>query len=632
MCGFFGIVSGGTIDLDLFNASTAILGHRGPDNQGIFDLDIDDRHVALGHRRLSIIDLNPQSHQPFHDCLGNYTIVFNGEVYNYKEIRNELIKLEVNFATDSDTEVVLAAYKFWGEKCVDRFIGMFAFIILDKRSGEVIPFRDRAGVKPLYYGRIGADFFFASELKAISTYYKGRLSISRDVTAAFLKRGWIGSPHSIFSEVLKLPPGCFLKYCRGEENSSPIQYWSALDQFRKPLFNGTHQEAKVELERLLNSACNYRMIADRPVGVFLSGGYDSTTVTALIQKSQSERLRTFSIGFENEEFNEAPYAKSVAEYLNTNHHELIVTEKDAFAALDRIPFFYDEPFGDSSAIPTMLVSQLASKDVKVALSADGGDEVFGGYTRYHSRYPEIEAIRWLKKVHLDKIARPLSSVFNVGDNPQKLVRQEKLLNGLNSSYFDHNLLRLRIEPIHFSDRELDKLMLGDVAQIKSNYDSLVDLSHSSDLRYMRAMEYQTTMVDDILVKVDRASMSYSLESREPLLDHRLIEFSARLPDNYLHGGHYPKRILRDVCHDLVPRKLVDRPKKGFAIPTESWMKGILKDRLLSFSSEEFIRNQGIFDPKSISIFIDNYLKGFDTNHERPWIFLMFQMWYNRWVS
>ncbi|MEM9919742.1 MAG: asparagine synthase (glutamine-hydrolyzing) [Bacteroidota bacterium] len=613
---------------------TEVLHHRGPDDSGSYFTDVPLAQLGFGHRRLSIIDLSRLGHQPMVSEDGNHRIVYNGEVYNFKEIRVELEKRGHRFRSNSDTEVILKSYIEWGTAGFDRFIGMFALCIYDQSKEKLILLRDRAGVKPLYYSWEDGLFLFSSELKCFHQHNGWKKEIDTNGVSLFLKHGWIPAPHTIFKKTYKLKPGHFLELNLRTKDLKEHKYWDVFDYYNKPRLDLSLDEALSHTHELLKSASEYRMVSDTPVGVFLSGGYDSSTVAALLQSDRTERLKTFAIGFDEKEFDEAPYAKQVANHLGTDHTELYCSQEEALQLFDRLPLYYDEPFGDSSAIPTMLVSQLASQHVKVALSADGGDEVFAGYTRYFSDASVFE------KIH--KIPKPIRQLYGhtlsgklaplLASNTYKEILYQKFdavigLENVKTSY------RYRVEPIHFSDRELNRLILGQKGKAYGHtfYDDMHLLSTDLDkIRFMTALEYKTTMVDDILVKVDRATMSYSLESREPLLDHRLIEFSSRLPRHILCHRDIPKYLIREICHRYIPREIMERPKRGFAIPTRQWLNDRLKKHVDHYFSDSFIRQQGIFHVDETNKMLRDFYDGTDNNPERLWIFLMFQIWFDKW--
>lgn len=632
MCGIIGGITSKAFNTSELDRSINALYHRGPDNYGKWVNNIGDSVIFLAHTRLSIIDLSESGNQPIVLKTPNFVIVFNGEIYNYRHIREILTGKGHEFTTSTDTEVVLRSWIEWREKCFEHFIGMFAFSIFDEENNKLIIARDRAGVKPLYYYLSDESFYFSSELKSFRQFddFEKSVQLNIESVMSFLKRGWIGAPNSIYNNTYKLIPGHYLEVDVSTLELKDFIYWNPEKYVSLPETKISYIEALEETERLLYDAASLRMVSDVPVGVFLSGGYDSSTITALLQKESTTPLKTFSIGFEVERFNEAPYAREVAEILGTDHHEMICTEQQALEMVERIPLYYDEPFGDSSAIPTMLVSQLAAKHVKVALSADGGDEVFGGYGRYYEHFGDIQRLLRLKQLGLAGFSKLILPKFIGKDTPLEKIRIEKMLIGL-SAKNRNDVFRARIEANQFSDEELIAIV-GKYNKQQTYYDRTDGIKTQSSLKYMRCVEFQTTMVDDILTKVDRASMSYSIESREPMLDHRLWEWAARLPDDYLHGGRYPKRIIRDICHKYLPQQLMNRPKKGFAIPTQSWLSGPLKSLYNHYSSESFLKQQGLFSLSEINRFKMDYQSGRDKDHERVWIFLMFQMWWDKWMK
>jgi len=612
---------------------TNTLFHRGPDNEGTVIIN-GPYQIGLGHRRLSIIDLSNCGNQPMHDETGNYTIIFNGEIYNFQEIKIELQSIGFKFHSTSDTEVVLKAYMKWGMEAVQKFIGMFAFTIYDKIKNKVIFCRDRAGVKPFYYSILPDIILFGSELKSLMAHPSFQKKIDINSLSSFFRRGWIAAPYSVFESTFKLKPGHYLEINLKNRKYKEYCYWDVHSFYNMDELKISFDQAKEQLHDLLRSACEYRMVADTEVGIFLSGGFDSSTVAAILQMNRSQKLNTFSIGFEDEQFNEAPYAKAVAAHLGTNHHELICTANDALGIIPNLPFNYDEPFADSSAIPTMLVSKLASSKVKVCLSADGGDEIFGGYPRYYSKLNDFHKVKGIPVFFKQALGNLLALLINFrqSKNPQQKIRAEKLLSIL--KHRDHSqIFRYRSEPIHFSNHEISKLLKEKNLDLslKTFYDDVHVRDGIDPAMFMMASEYKTTMVDDILVKVDRATMAYSLEGREPLLDHRLVEFAARLNRNFHYKNNSPKSLLKEICYKYIPRQLMDRPKKGFAIPTNKWLHNELKDMVMEYSRESYLKNQNIFDEIRCRQMIHNYYRGYDKNGERIWFFLMFQTWFNKWM-
>ena len=562
--------------------------HRGPDFQGVKVFP--EQSCLLGHARLSIIDLSEAANQPME--YNQFVIVFNGEVYNFREIRQELVGLGHQFLLDSDTEVVIHAYAEWGKNCVSRFIGMFAFAILDKQRKKVFIARDRAGVKPLYYYLHNGLLLFGSELKCFYPHPDFQKDIRKDAVALYLKYGYVPAPYAIYEHSWKLKPGHLLEYDIAKQEMTISKYWDVMDYYQRPRLTLDYGEAKTELERILTSAFNYRMVADVPVGVFLSGGYDSALLTTLLQKDRTERLKTFTIGFEDKKWDETPAARQLAERLGTDHTEYICTKDDCKAIIPELPCFFDEPFADNSAVPTILVSKLARKQVKVALSADGGDETFAGYNRYAGLYQVKRILQMMKGIKSKKLA-------TVG------------LGVANSLTPKYSFLHLR---------ELSKL------DVPRNEYLLSEHSFDDPISVATAMDYVNYMADDILVKVDRATMSVSLEGRDPLLDHRIIEFAAQLPIQYKFDHGNKKRIYKDILYQYVPKEMMERPKTGFMMPVDDWLRGelkyLLEENLNDSLDSEFFNVKSVLKVKDL--FYKNKLR-----HENKiiWRILAFQLWY-----
>lgn len=634
MCGITGFIDYScNSNLEILSKMTNSLLHRGPDSAGTV-ITNGQCQIGLGHRRLSIIDLSNCGSQPMTDETGNYSIVFNGEVYNFKEIKTELQTFGFKFRSTSDTEVILSAYIKWGIHAVGKFIGMFAFTIYDKINNKVIFCRDRTGVKPFYYAVLPHIILFGSELKSLMAHPSFEKKIDFNALGSFFRRGWIAAPHTIFESTYKLKPGHYVEINLNNREFVGHCYWDVHDYYKLDELEMSFDEAKEHVHGLLKSACEYRMVADTEVGIFLSGGFDSSTVAAILQNGRTKKLNTFCIGFEEERFNEAPYAKAIAAHLGTNHHEVICSANDALELIPNLPFHYDEPFADSSAIPTMLVSKLASSKVKVCLSADGGDEVFGGYSKYYSKMSDFERVKAIPNF----IKKPLSNVLNIFTNfvnskdPLYQIRIEKLQSILRHKDLIQ-MYRYRSEPIYFSNKEIGKFFKEKEIDflVKSFYDNIELRKGIDPAMFMMGVDYKTTLVDDLLVKVDRATMAYSLEGREPLLDHRLIEFCARLNRSFHYKNGQSKSLLKEICYEYLPKYLIDRPKKGFSIPTDQWLKNDLKDTVMECANEQFLTQQNIFNVKSCSRMLENYYKGFDKNGERIWFFLMFQIWYKKWM-
>jgi len=529
--------------------------YGGPDDCGSYVYEDPNCKIALGHRRLSIIDVSINGHQPMKSADENVVIIFNGEMYNYEEVRTQLSNSGVTFKTHSDTEVIIEAYNKWGIHSINMFTGMFAFLLLDKKQNLLYAVRDRAGVKPLYYYKNDELILFGSELKSFHSHPGFKKELNNDALALYLQFGYIPAPHCIFKNAAKVLPGHYLKINLQNGDIDDTPYWDAVDKYKQPLTTLPLPEIIKKTEKLLVSACNYRMVADVPVGVFLSGGYDSSLVTALLQKDRTEKIKTFSIGFNEEKFNEAPFAKKVATHLGTDHTEYYCTQQDALEILPQLPEIYDEPFGDSSAIPTTLVSKLARKSVKVALSADGGDEVFGGYEKY-------SVIIKLKKI-LNTFPGPLQKLSGTileSLNPESLFAGSAK-NNVNKkvSKFSRILQSgnmadvLYWYSINFTQKQLETILKKPFKKLKTNFDKASDFNKvNDDINTMLAIDYITYLPDDILTKVDRATMSVSLEGRDPLLDHCLLEWMAQIPGAHKINNGIKKYILKEIVHTYIP--------------------------------------------------------------------------------
>ena len=620
MCGICGYI-GRHLSEDTGMQMVQTMRHRGPDNQSVRIYA--DHHCLLGHARLSIIDLSETANQPME--FGQYAIVFNVEVYNYREIRAELSRLGHVFLRQSDTEVVLHAYQEWGIHCLDRFIGMFAFAILDKQENKLFLARDRAGVKPLYYYQHDQTFMFASETKAFYPHPDYTRVIAKESVALYFKYGYVPAPHSIFQDTHQLLPGHWMVYDISTHQLKTGKYWDVLSLYQQPLLDIGYDEAKTELEKILQSAFEYRMVADVPVGVFLSGGYDSALLTALLQKDRTEKLRTFTIGFEDEKWNEAPAAKALADYLHTDHTEYVCTQEDCKRIIPEIPHFYDEPFADNSAVPTILVSRLARKDVKVALSADGGDETFCGYNRYTGLYGVLKVLRMMDAVRSPLLSKTVGALSRLAPAYSFYHEKGEYLARLLDTP-QNQRIALTAEGGAFST-----LMQSVYSQICNipypDSPFLLDQTLYHDpLSVAMAMDYVNYMPNDILVKVDRAAMSVSLEGRDPLLDHRIVEFAARLPIAYKFKDGQKKRIYKDILYQYVPREMMERPKTGFMMPVDKWLQNDLK-YLLEDNLNEKTLSREFFHVENVLKIKDLYYQE-RLGHENKviWRLLMFQMW------
>lgn len=650
MCGVAGLWSPkGMNGADLRNIAQSMarsLTYRGPDDGGVWVQE--SAGIALGHRRLSILDLSAEGHQPMVSSGLRYVISYNGEVYNSAELRQELESAGFRFRGHSDTEVMLAAFEAWGiPEALRRFIGMFAFALWDQQRRELHLVRDRLGIKPLYYGWVGGRLLFGSELKALRACPGFDAPIDRGALALYLRHSYIPAPYSIYRGVFKLLAGRLLtiteeqlarKIPTAELAEGAQVYWSARQVATEGLnrtFAGSDTEATGHLETVLRDAVRLRMMADVPLGALLSGGVDSSTVVALMQAQSSRPIKTFSIGFYEDKYNEAGYAARVARHLGTDHTELYVTPEEAQAVIPSLPQMFDEPFADSSQIPTYLVSRLARTAVTVSLSGDGGDELFAGYDRYFrtlavwskvSRLPAAgrRALAAALMRSPDSLLRLLASVARataLADalSPDRLRKLGAMVSSSTAEALYFEFLSHWREPskVVIGAEEPDHF-LGRSANWKIS-ERLIDNMCFADL--------SSYLPDDILTKVDRASMAVSLEARVPILDHRVVEFAARLPLHMKVRDGQSKWLLRQVLYRYVPPELLDRPKMGFGVPIDEWLRGPLRDWAEDLLSEERLRREGFFNPAPIRAKWQEHLSGRRRWHYYLWDVLMFQSWW-----
>jgi asparagine synthase (glutamine-hydrolysing) len=632
MCGITGFFDHqSNTSSEIIEKMTNTMVHRGPDGGSTILLDSNNVKIGLGHRRLAIIDLTDHGKQPMQ--FQHLWITFNGEIYNYKELKSELELLGHSFSSQSDTEMILHAFMEWREKCLDKFIGMFAFVIVDQSTGKVFAARDRAGVKPLVFYKKKDLLLFGSELKTFHQHPRFEKELDSSAIALFLQYGNIPAPHSIFKDCFKLLPGHYLTYDLTNQGLEIKKYWDVYDAYNQPKLELSFEEAKKETTTILQKAFDYRMVADVPVGVFLSGGYDSVSVTALLQKDRTEKLKTFTIAVPDIGLNEAPYAADVAKNLGTDHTEINCTQQEAIELIPQLPHFYDEPFGDSSAIPTTLVSLMARKHVTVALSADGGDELFAGYNRYDYLMRHGSKIANMPKLARKTIAQTmellpadkipvLKNKYNFHNRYEKLKgilrdpSPEKIMQSLSQQY---DLAQLKT------------VLKAPFKELETAYESTaLRKEFYTPLSYMMAIDYTTYMVDDILQKVDRATMTASLEGREPFMDQHIIEWAAQLPDNFKYHNGIKKYILKEIVHDYVPKSLMDRPKMGFAIPIADWLRNDLRDLLESYLSEDRIRKEGLLNWDYVADLKSKFLHGRKEYDLKIWYLLMFEMWMEKW--
>ena len=616
------------------------IAHRGPD-AGTTWID-PEADLAFGHRRLSIVDLSPAGAQPMASSCGRFVLSYNGEVYNANELRPELENMGRRFRGHSDTEVIVEGIAAWGlRSTITRLIGMFALALWDRRDRVLYLVRDRLGIKPLYWADFDGSFIFGSELKALRAEPSWSAEIDPNALAAYLRFGYVPAPRTIYRRVQKLLPGTILQLS-GDESPRFDTYWSLEDvarQGQRSRFHGTEEEAVEALDELLRDAVKRRMVADVPLGAFLSGGIDSSSVVALMQAQSSRPVRTFSIGFDEVGFDEGKHAAAVAKHLGTEHQELYVSPKHALDVIPQLPDMYDEPFADSSEIPTYLVSKMTRQHVTVALSGDGGDELFAGYTRYFRASGLWRAI--------DATPQPLRTVAANGLRalspatwsalgewiPEKQRpaqfgdKMHKLANVLagepEASAFYRQVVSLWVDPEHLLPRCEEIPGPLEDPKVRTIVPDFVER--------MQYLDMLTYLPDDILTKVDRASMAVSLEARVPLLDHRVVAFSWSLPPAMKAGNGAGKRLLRRVLIRYVPRQLIERPKMGFAVPLNDWLRVQLRDWAEDLLSERRLYAEGMFNPTVVRRYWREHVEGVHDWAAPLWGVLMFQAWRERWL-
>lgn len=631
MCGFAGFFEfapnrSRDATVQLINELTSRLTHRGPDDHGHWVNE--SGTVALGHRRLSILDTSQHGHQPMTSPCGRFVLAYNGEVYNHLELRRELLSGGGTFRGQSDTETIVAAFSKWGvAETVKRCIGMFAMAVWDRDDQSLTLIRDRLGIKPLYYGVNNGCLLFGSELKALRVHPAFDAELNRGAVARFLQHSYVPTPHTIYASFRKLPAGCSLtipvarKISSNTELPSVDVWWDAKSVARNARsgpFTGSREAAVQRLDDVLTDAVRQRMLSDVPLGAFLSGGIDSSLVCAMMQKQSDRPVRTFTIGFEEAGYNEADHAKRVAEHLGTDHTEYYVTSNVARDVIPRLPEMYDEPFSDSSQIPTFLVSQLARQHVTVALSGDGGDELFGGYNRYfHLRD------RWkqVTRIPCRKLVSKLLALFghlSSGRWKDRFSYRAKLL-GMSSAGSLYQNANLHWQPD--SNVVLNREHAGSTYW---NQDSW--LRTENEIEEWMWLDSVTYLPDDILTKVDRASMAVSLEVRVPVIDHRVFELAWSLPFEWKVSGDTGKSILQDVLSRYVPRAMFERPKMGFGVPVGEWLRGPLRDWSESLLDERRLRDQGLLNPEPIRRKWAEHLSGVTDWHYHLWDVLMLQAW------
>lgn len=636
IAGFWDFNFKGNYDFDstIVNMRDA-LAYGGPDDFGVYADK--EKGVALGHRRLSIIDLSDRGHQPMSNNDKSLWITYNGEVYNFREIRQELESKGYEFISNSDTEIILKAYEEWGMESVHKFRGMFAFALWDKRKEKLILCRDRVGVKPLYYYYKDGLFMFASELKSFHKHSKFIKQVEEKSLGLYLQFGYIASPYTIFKYSYKLKAGHYLEVNK-QGDVKEIRYWDVQEHYKKGFelqkegfFNNRSQEdIALELENILSESFKLRLVSDVPLGIFLSGGLDSSLVTALIQKNTSNPVKTFTIGFREEKYNEAHWASGVADYLRTEHTELYCTYNDVLNIIKRLPEIYDEPLADSSTIPTILLSNLAKQHVRVCLSGDGGDEYFCGYPKYwviKNKLLPLAGIAFMAKA-VNLISPDL--IFNLfkgfkavlPDCPNLKDRCKKIQSILNVK--DPVKQSLLYSSVFTAS---DMKLMG----FENNLESFYAGKEFDPITAMMFYDSKAYLPDDILTKVDRASMSVALEAREPLLDHKILEYAAKIPVKYKYNNNTSKYILRKILYKYVPERLVCRPKKGFGMPIYEWFKADLVDYYRRYLNKNRVENDGFLNAQVVDSMLKQCLKDQGASHSKLWLLLNFQMWKEKWM-
>lgn len=617
MCGICGYISRKRIEPEQLGKMNDTMYHRGPNDSGEEICAIRDGYqLGLAQRRLSIQDLSPMGHQPMHSADGRVSVVYNGEIYNFLELKKEMT--EYPFRSSCDTEVIIAAYLKWGIKCIEKFHGMFAIALYDADTGDFYLVRDRIGKKPLYYWYEDGNLVFASELKPIMAYPGFPKKINRDILGRYLYQQYVKAPESIFQNVYQLEPGSVLKFAKGQIRT--YRYWEISKVYHRKKGTGpkNYDEAKAQLKNRLEKAVRQRMIADVPLGTFLSGGYDSSLVTAVAQSCSSAPVKTFSIGFHDKKYDEAGFAKQVAAHLGTSHTELYIDESDMLRLVDSIPKYFDEPFADSSQIPTMLVSELAGRDVTVALSGDGGDEFFCGYNIY-------EKVAQAQK--LDWIGGLAHAAGRIGGLEKHYPFKVRTISG--NRYKE---TKTQMLSYHYLEAAQNMAAGGGIPCFYDHMESKYRERNWQERRMLLDMD--TYLPGDILCKIDRAAMKYSLETRCPILDTEMMEFAFSIPHVFKYQAGNKKRILKDVAYDYIPKALLERPKKGFGVPLDRWLRGPLKERLLDMTQGSYLRRQGLFDAAYTESFVRQYIgrgdagSGTGANFSRIiWALFVFQCWY-----
>ena len=634
MCGIAGYIGEIKNPSDCLTKMAQAINHRGPDSNGLW---IGQEGIGLAHTRLSILDLSSAGHQPMHSVSGNYVLIFNGEIYNHEYLRSELESISNrNWLGHSDTETLLASIEEWGiEDTLAKVKGMFAIALWDKKSKNLYLACDRIGEKPLYYGWVNQQFVFASELKSIKQFPAFKNKIDRNSLAMFLRFNSIPAPYSIYENIYKLEPGQIIKIHSKSKQVQKNSFWSIEEVYKNGnmnKFTGTSKEAVDKLEHLLSSAVSSQMQSDVPLGAFLSGGIDSSTIVSLMQSFSNSKVNTFTIGFNSKEYDEAKHAAKVAKYLGTDHYDKYVTDSDALNVIPNLPNIYDEPFADSSQIPTFLVSEFAKQKVTVALSGDAGDELFGGYNRYIFSEKTLNTIFKAPSIIKQLISK---SIFSISEEKWSSLLSSHLNNRFanigNKIYKTADILSSKnVRDLHLklvSQIYNPSEWLKNANEYKSKLnDDIVRFEELNSIESMMAYDLISYLPTDILTKVDRAAMSVSLETRIPFLDLDVIEFSASLPVEFKIRNGVSKWALREVLYRYVPKDLIERPKMGFGVPLAEWLRGPLKDWAESLLDEKRLQQEGFFNVEFVR---DKWLEHLSGNRNwsfQLWNVLIFQAW------
>lgn len=646
MCGFTGYLTSGQLDQSnspkIIREMTNSLYHRGPDSEGFWSDSSDG--ISLGFRRLAILDTSSNGNQPMQSSNGQYVLVFNGEIYNHLDLRKEIEAFYSGkklWFSGSDTETILSGFEIWGiRETIKKCIGMFGFAVWCKKTKVLTLGRDRLGEKPLYYGWQDSNqeklFFFGSELKSFKKHPQFTGEIDRGALCSFIRYSYIPAPSSIYEGIFKLLPGNILEVSLHKPKPIISKYWTAEDiaiNTENKLNFRNDQEAADSLETMLMKSVNQQMIADVPIGAFLSGGIDSSLIVSLMQFQSDQKVQTFTIGFNDDAYNEANHAKAVAKYLNTDHAELYIDSNNLLEVVPKLSKLYDEPFGDSSQIPTYLISKFAKENVTVALSGDGGDELFCGYNRYqitNQYWPMLKATpsslkNFISRSILNISTSKLDTVYNFfvknqrySNFGEKIHKGGRVLSSNDISSLYRRLISIYYDPNSIVHKGVESNTFLD--------ESSNNLKELDDLSLMMTLDLLTYLPDDILTKVDRASMGVSLETRVPFLNHEVVEFALKLPLKYKLRDNQTKWLARKVLYKFVPKDLIERPKSGFAIPIGIWLKSSLKDWAEDLLDEKTMRNQGLLNVDKIRERWSQHISGTHNWEHFLWNILMFQSW------